>query len=287
MLKRMFLCLALALSIGPIWAESDYSKNAHYLALGDSLAFGFNPLVQPPNLSKYIGYPKIIAGVLRLQLTNASCPGETTSTFIGTSTVFYPGFDCVAMRDDNQLFVPYNGAPNQLDYAVDFLHATPGAKLITIDIGLNDVGILQANCTAQFPGNASAILTCEQNGLPGTLALVAQNLATIFSDLRATGYKGTIVAVDAFSFNYSDPVESAAISAFNSVTEQAAGPFDVTVADIYPIFQQIAAPFGGDTCAAGVLVKLSDGTCDTHPNLVGQGIVAFAVLQVLKRQEAK
>jgi hypothetical protein len=286
-LKRMFVCFALCLSIRPIWAENDHGKNANYLALGDSLAFGFNPLVQPPDLSKYIGYPKIIAGVLGLQLTNASCPGETTSTFIGTSTVFYPGFDCVAMRDDNQLFVAYDGAPNQLDYAVAFLRATPGTKLVTIDIGLNDVGILQANCTTQFSGNAQAILTCEQNGLPGTLALVGQNLSTIFSDLRATGYKGTIVAVDAFSFNYSDLVESAAISAFNSVTEQAASPFDVTVADIYPIFEHITAPFGGDTCAAGLLVKLSDGTCDTHPNLVGQGIVAFTVLQVLERQDLK
>jgi lysophospholipase L1-like esterase len=291
--RTTLVCLVISLAVGPMWAgnlpDIGSGGQSRYLALGDSLAFGFNPLVQPPDLSKYIGYPEIVAGILHRQLSDASCPGETTSTFLQTSAPidYYPGFYCVPM--DNQVFVsfnnqetqlnyfvPYNGAPDQLAYAVTFLKANPGTKLVTIDIGLNDIGLVQINC-ANTPQDC-------QSELSTALATVGQNLAAIFSGLRATGYQGPIVAVDAFSFNYSDAVESGAISAFNTVTEQAASPFGVTVADLYPLFEHLAAPFGGDTCAAGVLVKLSNGTCDTHPNLLGQAIIASAVIQVLPHE---
>jgi lysophospholipase L1-like esterase len=281
-LQRTVVSLAISLLVGPIWADNNDGKKLRYLALGDSLAFGYNPLVQPPNLSLYIGYPKMVAGVEGLGLANASCPGETTSTFIGTSSVYYPGFDCVTMQQQKELFVPYDGAQNQLDYALDFLKANRSTKLVTIDIGVNDIGILQYNCTVQYSGDPQGLLACEQNGLPGTLATIGQNLGTIFAALRATGYKNTIVAVDAFAFNYSDPVQTAALGAFNTLTGQVASQFGVEIADVYPVFQKAAAPFGGDTCAAGLLVKLSDGTCDTHPNLVGQALVAATVLKVIE-----
>ena len=293
-MRTAFVCFVLSLCLPPLGAENlpgvRSSKHSEYLALGDSLAFGFNPLVQPPDLANYIGYPKIVAGLLHFQLSNPSCPGETTSTFIDTSTMpsdYYPGFYCVPSNNqvfvpsnngETQLtyFVPYDGAPDQLDYATTFLAANPGTKLITIDIGLNDVGLVQINC-------ANAPQDCLSE-LSTALAGVSQNLAQIFSSLRGTGYQGPIIAVDAFSFNYSDAVESLAISAYNAVIEKVASPFNVTVADLYPLFKHLAAPFGGDTCSAGVLVKLSNGTCDTHPNLLGQALIASAVIQVLPHQ---
>jgi lysophospholipase L1-like esterase len=283
--QRTFVCLALSLLVSPIWADKD--SKPRYLALGDSLAFGYNPLVQPPNLAWYIGYPKIVAAVLDLGLANASCPGETTGTFIGASTVYYPGFDCLEMQEQNQLFVPYNGSQNQLDYALAFLNADPSTKLVTIDIGMNDIGILQYNCLTQYSGNPQGILTCEETGLPATLAAIGQNLTAIFSALRATGYKKTIVAVDAFAFNYSDPVQVGALGAYNALVGQVGSQFGVEVADVYPVFEHVAARFGGDTCAAGLLVKLPDGTCDTHPNLAGQVLIASTVLQVIQRKPSK
>ena len=286
-LQRAFVCLAISLLVGPIWADNDDSKKPRYLALGDSLAFGYNPQVQPPNLSLYIGYPKIVAAVADLGLANASCPGETTSTFIGISAVYFPGFNCVAMQEQNQLFVPYDGAESQLDYALAFLKANRSTKLVTVDIGVNDIGILQYDCTAQHLGHPQDILACEENGLLGTLATIAQNLTTIFSGLRAGGYKKTIVAVDAFAFNYRDPVEVGALGAFNALTAQVASQFGVEIADVYPVFERAATPFGGDTCAAGLLVKLPNGTCDTHPNLAGQALIASTVLQVIESKPPK
>lgn len=147
---------------------------------------------------------------------------------------------------------------------------------------MNEIGILQYDCTAQYFANTQGILTCEENGLPGTLATIAQNVTTIFSALRATGCEKTIVAVDAFAFNYSDPVEVAALSAFNPLTGQVASQFGVGIADVYPVFEKAAAPFGRDPYAAGLLVKLPNGRCDTHPSLAGQTLVAATVLQILE-----
>jgi lysophospholipase L1-like esterase len=281
--QKTFACLAISLLVGPIWAAGDHNNKSQYLALGDSLAFGFNPLVQPPNLSEYIGYPKIVGFFLDRALVNASCPGETSSTFIGTSTVFYPGFNCTQMVEQNQLFVNYDGAQNQLDYAVTFLTGNPNTKLVTIDIGVNDIGILQYNCTEQFSGNPQAITTCEENGLPATLSTIGQNLTTIFSALRGTGYQNPIVAVDSFAFDYSDPVQTGALTAFDTLTEQVGSQFGVTIADIYPVFEHVAARYGGDTCAAGLLIKLTSSTCDTHPNLIGQALISATVLLALAK----
>src|SRR6266436_5521346 len=60
------------------------AQTTQYLALGDSLAFGFNPFVNPPDASKYVRYPEIVSIVLNLKVANASCPGETSGSFVNT-----------------------------------------------------------------------------------------------------------------------------------------------------------------------------------------------------------
>ena len=52
-----------------------------YLALGDSLAFGYNPS-KPTDLSNSVGYPAIVAQIIRRRLANVSCPGESSGSFI-------------------------------------------------------------------------------------------------------------------------------------------------------------------------------------------------------------
>ncbi len=257
------------------------AKDTRYLALGDSLAFGYNPLVQPPNLSEYVGYPDIVSTLLHLKLANASCPGETSGTLDGSSSVYLPGFDCATLEAEGGLFVPYNGTPNQLAYAVKYLQENPNAKLVTINIGVNDIGVLQAECTAEGAGNAAAIAACEQSGLPGVLNTFGQNLATIFGGLRSTEYTGPIVALNAFAFSYSDPLQVEAFTALNQVIASVSAKFNVAVADTYRTFEAVAAPFGGDDCKAGLLLKLSNGTCDTHPTAAGQALLAATVLGAL------
>ncbi|HEX4168666.1 MAG TPA: SGNH/GDSL hydrolase family protein, partial [Bryobacteraceae bacterium] len=211
-------------------------KNTRYLALGDSLAFGYNPLIQPPNLSNYVGYPDIVSQSLHLTMANASCPGETSGTFVGSSSTFLPGFNCIPLQSDGGLFVPYNGAPTQLAYAVNYLQSNPNPQLVTINIGVNDIGLLQANCTAATPTNAAAIATCETTGLPAVLSTFGQNLATIYQELRATGYTGPIVALNAAPFNYSDPQQLLAFTSLNLVISEVSSKFNVSVANVFQAF---------------------------------------------------
>src|SRR6202034_4144048 len=70
-LKSSLACFAISMLVGPVWAGSHASIQTQYLALGDSLAFGYSPLVQPPDLNQYVGYARIIAGVAGLGLANA------------------------------------------------------------------------------------------------------------------------------------------------------------------------------------------------------------------------
>src|SRR5215472_18823320 len=63
------------------------AANGTYLALGDSVAFGFVPpdAVPPPNYrsaNSFAGYPEDVGHALRLGVWNASCPGETTASML-------------------------------------------------------------------------------------------------------------------------------------------------------------------------------------------------------------
>src|ERR1035437_5081944 len=64
--------LALAMLVAPLFGGND--KNFTYLALGDSIAFGFDPTLFPPykppvpvpTPDKFIGYPERVAESLHL-----------------------------------------------------------------------------------------------------------------------------------------------------------------------------------------------------------------------------
>ncbi len=269
--KQLLSLISTGLFLGTLWAQNPDNavKNTRYLALGDSIAFGYNPLVQPPALSKYVGYPLLVSPVVHEKVANASCPGETTTSLI-TGGVGLPGFDCGPLRVANQLFVSYNGAASQLDYAVAYLMNNPNPKLVTINIGGNDLGVLQLTCNGDP--------NCELAGLPATLDKVGQNLTTIFMRLRQTGYTGPIVAVNYFAFNYMDPLQVGALTALNTTIATVAAFFNVRVADAFTAFAIVSAPKLGDACAAGLLIKLPNGTCDTHPTLFGQGVIAASVV---------
>src|SRR5215831_9406472 len=61
--------------------------NGTYLALGDSVAFGYVPpqAVPAPNYQvahSFVGYPEYLAQQLDEHVANASCPGETTASLL-------------------------------------------------------------------------------------------------------------------------------------------------------------------------------------------------------------
>jgi lysophospholipase L1-like esterase len=256
-----FLCLTCSVGLQPALADDPKG----YLALGDSLAFGFNPLVMPVNLSKYHGYPEIIANAIHRKLANASCFGETSSHFLNLGA---PDLGCQAWRAAYPLFVSYHGT--QMDYAVQYLSDHRKTELVTIDIGINDLGLLLQSCA----GNIS----CGLAGLPAVLATYQANLVTIYESIRLTGYDGPIIAVTGYAVNYSDPVEVPAITALNSILSSVTTAFGGKIADAFTAFEVAALPFNGDVCQTGLLIKLPNNTCDTHPSAAGQGLLAKLVL---------
>src|SRR5262247_952289 len=106
MLRRI-LCVIVAALVGTTVAVTPASANnstQYYLALGDSLAFGFQP-----NGDFTHGYVQQLSAQLPgLVLVNLGCPGETSTTFVTGGRCPYP-----------------NGA-SQLATAIAFLRAHPG-----------------------------------------------------------------------------------------------------------------------------------------------------------------
>src|ERR1700675_1552205 len=112
------------------------AKDRPYLALGDSVVFGFITQAgfEYVNPNNFVGYPSYADAALRLDAANASCPGETTSGFISSS-----GADngCRPFRGSFPLHVAYTST--QLDFATRFLHANRSTRLVTIGLGANDL----------------------------------------------------------------------------------------------------------------------------------------------------
>jgi lysophospholipase L1-like esterase len=270
--KQSFCVFALILLVSASVTLAQNPNNAikdtRYLALGDSIPFGYDPTVAV-NLKNYHGYPEFVSDGIHRKVANVSCFGETSGSFLSTTA---PDFGCRQWKQaGNPLFVPYSGT--QMDYAVNYLANNPNPEMVTINIGGNDLAVLQQNCNFD--------LTCEINGLPAVLGTYGQNMLTIFTNIRAqAGYQGPIVLLTYYAFNYTDPVLVPVFMELNGIASGIATSFGAKIADGFTAFMFAAAPFGGDSCAAGLLIKLSDGTCDTHPSRAGQELLAHTILQV-------
>jgi hypothetical protein len=230
-----------------------------YLALGDSVAFGYSPLVDPSDPHNFSGYPTLAARVLKENLTNASCPGETSSHFIDLT-----GSDngCGAYRANSPLHIAYSGT--QLEFADRFLRSHPETHLVSINMGANDLFVLQSTCL----GDVSCIVA----GLPGMLQTLAANLSTIYEHIRTLdGYHQQLVAVTYYSLNYTDSVGTSIISEVNKVVAQVTQAFGGKVANGFGAFQSVTAAFNGDSCAAGLLIQVSSSpvSCNIHPSYPG------------------
>jgi lysophospholipase L1-like esterase len=251
---------ALALVANPALA----GESPTYLALGDSVPFGFSPFVSPSDADGFVGYPEDLAALLGVGVRNASCPGETSGSLISTVA---PDNGCQLDRSVGDLHVNYKAS--QLAYALAFLRAHQHTSLVTMTIGANDVFLLQAACNNAVP--------CILAGLPAVFGSLQANLTAIYQAIRSTGYQGRIVALTYYATNYADPVQVAVLANLNAVISTVTLGFGGRVADGFSAFGAIALSSGGDSCAAGLLIKLPDGTCNIHPSTLGAEVLAHAL----------
>lgn len=211
--KRLWFVLMAVVML--TWPGRAISQT-YYLALGDSLAQGEQPL---PGGGKeiYHGYAEDLAPMINLHLVNFGCGGETTSTMIqGGACIYSQG--------------------SQLAAAEDFIR-THTVGLVTIDIGADDY-----NSCSTSSGYDLGCLTTK------TLEVVT-NLAAILDGLRcAGGPELRIVAINYYDPYLSfwanpvlGPVEAtatlSAIEAFNAAELTEYALFGVPVADVANAFR--------------------------------------------------
>lgn len=245
-----------------------------YLALGDSVPFGYRGNESPAVYSdpgNFTGYPELVAHRLNLSLLNASCPGETTDSFID-STAQSNGCENSltseqGYRDSYPLHVDY-GKESQLDYAVETLQKTPDVHLVTLMVGANDT-FLCSKTTLDKCTSPAEIQGVAQN--------VQKNLNVILSRLRNEGgYDGQIVVVTYYALNYTDPATAGTLILDDAMT-LAALANGGTVASGFFAFLPAAVKAGGSSIDAGLVLPE-----DVHPTDFGQHLLAKAVVQVVR-----
>jgi lysophospholipase L1-like esterase len=278
MVAAASLVPALPASASPAWAGA----HGTYLALGDSVAFGYVPpqAVPAPNYSdprSFVGYPEDVARALHIPVSNASCPGETTASFLVPGA---PSNGCenspgssVGYRTEFPLHVQYRGT--QMQYALRYLAVHRDTRLVTIDIGANDVFLCE---------ETTADACASPAELEAVLQEIQANLTTIYTLIRDVAhYHGLLVALTYYSLSYSNPplAQEVGTEALNSVIASVTEKFGGKVADGFAAFEGPSAAFGGSPCAAGLLIKLPDGTCNIHPSPAGHRLLAQAIEDVI------
>jgi lysophospholipase L1-like esterase len=161
-------------------AKNAASPKSYYLALGDSMAYGFQPDkpdAAPPSAFD-TGYVDVFAARLRklapkIHLINYGCPGETTVTFSRGGCPWLRGG---ALHDTFQ--------GSQLEGALSVLKAHPGeVSPITLTLWGNDL----------------APLSEKGKGAPRAIASVASRLKTILQRIRAAAPTAVIIVTGAWN----------------------------------------------------------------------------------------
>ena len=284
---RATLALAAALLVAATIAAATASAdpvngsdaNGTYLALGDSVAFGYVPseAVPAPNYRdahSFVGYPEFLAQQLNERVSNASCAGETTASMLFAGA---QSNGCENSLGSNvgystlyPLHVQYQGT--QMQYALQYLAAHKHTKLITIDIGANDAFLCQET-TSDGCGSPAEF--------SGVLNEIATNLGTIYHQLRVdAGYTGTIVTLSYYSLSYA-PGQTALAQLLNFALSGVTTAYGGVIADGFGAFAGPSLAHGGDACAAGLLIPLPNGTCNIHPSAAGHRLLAAAIAHAI------
>ena len=253
--------------------DAERHSDRQYLALGDSLAFGSQPVPVTPNQ----GYVYQLHAALRqhdprLRLRNLGCPGET-------STSMLTGGRC-----------DYGSARSQVEAAVAFLRAHGRyTSLVTIDIGGNDVNACARGGTIDEACVAAALRT------------LVRNLAEIVFRLRAAAPHVKVAGM-----TYYDPYLAAWLAgpAGQDLARRSVGISQrvngvlgavyriarIRVADVGAAFAttdlttQVPLPGVGPVPLAVARICLWTWMCsrqDIHANTAGYGVIAATFEAIL------
>lgn len=233
--RMIGLALAVVFALSALFASSASATppvTQSYLALGDSLAFGYSthafnenlPAESPSAFEK--GYVNFYFNHLKpakegVQLQNKGCPGETTDSMIGNGALAaafgIPGESpCAYHKAGFPLHSEYGGEKSQLEstietIAVDQALGKPVTHL-SLNIGANDELHAIAKCEAEVKSEyekegkskygetpEAAVQGCITASVPGLFAHIIENIGRIDTAIRegekfgGVNYTGPIV----------------------------------------------------------------------------------------------
>jgi lysophospholipase L1-like esterase len=257
-------------------AAPSIAAAASYLALGDSVVFGFRLNASSyKDTAHFVGYPTYVGRQLHLATTNAACPGEATGGFISTTSPTDNG--CRFFKSQFGLHVRYAGS--QLDFAVGYLHSHPNTQLVTLGLGANDGFLLQRRC-----GDNDK---CLRSGAAPLLRQIEDNLVEILGAIRAAGYRGRILVTNYYSLDYTSTRMTSFSERLNDAITEAARRERVEVVDEFAAVKAAAEHTAhGVTCLSGLLNRISPGPtgCDVHPSTAGQKLLAATIVAAYLRR---
>jgi lysophospholipase L1-like esterase len=190
LLLGLALAGVLALTASATSGAKQATPRGYYLALGDSIAYGFQPdkpKMAPPSAFD-TGYVDVFAAHLRglspkVQVVNYGCPGESTRTFVAGR--------CEGRGDIKALHDAYKGS--QLAAALSFLRAHPGdVSPITVTLWGND----------WFPvllGDCHGDVACARKHAPSETKAFASRLTAILRRIRAAAPHAEIIVTGAWN----------------------------------------------------------------------------------------
>ncbi len=275
-LATVLLALYLAPAAGArLMAHTPQSHRPQsYLALGDSLAFGysqakFNSLFPNEDPAAYnTGYVDDFGKVLKafnpnLQIVNDGCPGETTDSFINGPCAYQLAFP---------LHHPYSGGPasSQLSDALAYLGAHPGRVTpITLDIGANDaLGVIKGVCNLEP--------ACIAAHAPALFTHIATNLGAILAQLRNAAPNARIIVLGLYNPFGSTVAGADQLTAqLNTTMAAVAAGAGARFADPLPLFNPPGALEQPTIC---LLTNMCTPLVDIHPTDLGYAVLAGVIL---------
>ena len=272
-LTRTVACvLALGLfatmAFGASPRRADESLRGYYLALGDSLTYGFQPDKVSAGLRPagfHSGFVDVFAARLRAQapkieVVNYGCPGESTITFTRGG--------CPWLAARRPLHKAFQGS--QMSAALAFLTSHRGrVSPITLTLGGNDATALSEVCNES--------LACMRARAPGAIVAFASRLGSILHQLRRAAPHAEIIVTGAWNEDVNRLAQTDPLyQALDLATRKAAAASSARFADMLPVFN----PSGSATtekariCALTFVCSQGDG----HPTDAGYKAMAAAVL---------
>jgi len=234
---RLICCIMagalLVFALGASSAEAKVKKPKHlfYLALGDSISYGYSlvkfdenlgpcakglgePGCEPPSafepgLENYVFGKESKKGVKpskKVSTINLSCPGETSSGLIGHNVAFGGGagaeFNPCGWHNTNGFRRHYEyGSVSQLEAAAAFITGNPektaaAISLVSLNIGSNDELHVLGECRNSLYRESKGYATeaeCVEKEAPALFGKILSNMGHTVGVLRAAGYTGHVV----------------------------------------------------------------------------------------------